>query len=64
MGACEDFLQIADANLEVLRRGLDVVVAEELLDIADIDSPFEEVGRAGVPQVHEDRGPGFLRQGR
>ena len=50
MGPGEDLLQVTNIDLEVLRRGLDVVVAEEFLDEADIDTPLEKVGRASVPQ--------------
>jgi len=50
MGPGEHLLQVSNIDLEVLSRGLDVIVAQELLDVADVDSPREKVGRASVPQ--------------
>ena len=50
MGPGEDLLKIVDVDLQIPSRSLDVIVAEELLDVADIDSPLEKMGRPGVPQ--------------
>ena len=45
-----DFLQLEDAYLGVDRGGVEVLVAEQLLDVADVGPAFEHVGGAGVAQ--------------
>ena len=48
-----DFLQLEDAHLGVDRGGVEVLVSEQLLDVADVGSAFEHVGSAGMTQREE-----------
>jgi len=50
MSAVKDSLQVADVELKVKGRGLNLVVTQELLDIADVDSPLEKVRGTSMPE--------------
>jgi len=46
MSSGEHLCQVADIDLEVASRDLDLVMAKELLDESDVDSPLEKERRA------------------
>jgi len=50
MTAGVDFLQLADGDFGVNGGGLQLLVSEQLLDVADVRAAFEHVRGAGVPQ--------------
>jgi len=43
-------LQLLDTHLGVDRRGFEFLMPEQLLDVADVRSTFEQVRGAGVPE--------------
>ena len=43
----DDLLQVTDKDLDVLSRGGDLAVAEDLLDVGDVGASLEKVRRAG-----------------
>jgi len=50
MAAGVDFLQLADGDFGVNGGRLQLLVSEQLLDVADVRAAFEHVRGAGVPQ--------------
>ena len=55
MEAAVDFLQLVDLGVGVDRRGVEVFVAEQLLDVADVGPGFEPGGGAEVAQMWPKR---------
>jgi len=50
MSAGKDVLQVVDIDLQISGCGLELVVPEKLLDIADVDSPLEKVRGASMTE--------------
>ena len=50
MGSGVDLLEFDDAHLGVERGGVELLMPEQLLDVADVSPVFEHVGSAGVAQ--------------
>lgn len=58
MAAGVNFLKLLDADFGVDGRGVEQLVAEQLLDEADVRPGFQHVRGAGVPQ-HMAAAPAF-----
>ena len=56
MAAGVNFLKLFDADFGVNGRGVELFMAQQLLDEPDVSAVFQHVGGAGVPQdvpVHQ-----------
>lgn len=57
--------EIADRDMGIDLRALDILVSQQLLDIADVDTVLEHVGCAGMPHevagsLLSDAGPAYI----